>query len=303
MIHNGASTFFWYDNWIGGWAPKDISPDLFNICQTSWITIRQLYLNISNLESFFLEASPDDFISLIQSIPNCSSSEEDTNIWTLDRNHTFSVRSFYKFLVDGGLRTPLYPSFWKVECPSKVTLFCWLANDNKISTLSNLGKKGCNFQNATYTCVMCYKNSETVDHLLIHCDFASRIWAYYLNVLNSHSSPNSLDQVWLSWIPSLDASRRPLWDLLTRAILWNIRLERNRRVFNLTFLPISSVIFKISNMLIDWCSAARDSTQQISSDNLQSVKRSLDFMSVRSADLASSSIFPRLGVTLLTDLS
>ncbi|XP_039140503.1 uncharacterized protein LOC120277716 [Dioscorea cayenensis subsp. rotundata] len=232
----------------------------------------------------------EDLFPIIQSIPECSSSQEDLYIWTLERNCSFSVRSFYKFLVDGGLRTPLYPSFWKVDCPSKVTLFCWLANDNKIPSMSNLAKIGCNFQKATNTCVLCYNNSETVDHLLIHCEFASRIWAFYVNNLHLLTAPISLDQVWITWIPSLEAHRRTFWDLLTRAIFWNIWLERNNRIFNLAFLSTTAILFKISHMLIDWCSAARDPTLHVSSDSIQSVKRSLDFLSARPTDLASNSI-------------
>lgn len=61
----------------------------------------------------------------------------------------FSMRSFYLFLEDGGVLSPLYPLFWKVKCPSKITLF--LAN--KILTLNNLAKKGCNTLCAKDTCV------------------------------------------------------------------------------------------------------------------------------------------------------
>lgn len=97
----------------------------------------------------------------------------------LKETDSFFVYSFYEFFVDGGLRTPLYPSFGKVDCSSKITLFCWLAYENKILTLSNLAKKCCNFQYATDTCVICYQNSETADHLLIHCDFTIRIWFFF----------------------------------------------------------------------------------------------------------------------------
>lgn len=292
-VHNGASTFFWFDNWLGSRAPKDIWPDLFDNCLSPWITIRHLLQHTSDPEPLFREVPIVALQPLLQSLPDCSSPLEDESAWTLEKNCSFSVRSFYNFLVDGGMRSPLSSSFWKVDCPSKVTLFCWLASDNKILTLSNLAKKRCNFHNATDTCVLCYNDSETVDHLLIHCNFASRIWAFYASYLNLQSFPISLEYFWSSWIPSLDLRLRSPWDLLSRAIFWTIWLERNNRIFNCTFNSTSSILFKISHLFIDWCSAAKDSTQLASSDTFQSVKRSLDFLSARSADLASSSTRPQ----------
>lgn len=56
-------------------------------------------------------------------VPDCSSSDEDTCIWTLENKSSFSVRSFYKFLIDGGTQTPLYLNYWKVDWPNKITLF------------------------------------------------------------------------------------------------------------------------------------------------------------------------------------
>lgn len=110
-------------------------------------------------------------------------------IWNLESNRIFSVHSFYKYLIDGGMRNDLYPQFWKVDCPSKIFLFCWLANDDKILTLSNLAKKGCNLQQAFDTFVLCLKDSESTDHLLLKCDFTNRVWVLLEHVLKLHSHP------------------------------------------------------------------------------------------------------------------
>lgn len=138
----------------------------------------------------------NDSSSTLQSLPDCSSTQDDVFTWTLESKRSFSFRFFYKFLMDGGLQSPLYPNFWKVDCPSKITLFYWLASENKISTLTNLTIKGCNIQNASKTCVLCHRNSKTVDHLMIHCAFSERIWSFFMHNINSQSCPHSMVEVW-----------------------------------------------------------------------------------------------------------
>lgn len=79
--------------------------------------------------------------SLLGAIPDYSSDQEDFYTWTLEKCGSFSAKSFYKFLIDGGMRSPLYSQFWKTRCLSKISLFCWLAWEDKLLTLTNLFKK------------------------------------------------------------------------------------------------------------------------------------------------------------------
>lgn len=92
---------------------------------------------------------------------------------------SFTVKYFYKFLIDGGMRSPLYTKFWKIWCPIKISLFWWLVWDDKILTLSNLFKKGYNFQTATDTCILCHKASETVEYLFLDYEFSGWIWSFF----------------------------------------------------------------------------------------------------------------------------
>lgn len=93
---------------------------------------------------------------------------------------------------------------------AKLQFFCWLASENKILTLTNLAKKGCNIQNGTDTCVLCHKNSEIVDHLLLNCDFSKRIWSFFKHNLNFQSLLHSLTEVWTTRISSLEACQRAI---------------------------------------------------------------------------------------------
>ncbi|XP_039115891.1 uncharacterized protein LOC120251437 [Dioscorea cayenensis subsp. rotundata] len=202
-IRNGSSTSLWSDRWHDGLRLKDCWPDLFNDCTAPWITIRQFTQYLNNPELLFPTSTPNMLSALLENIPDCSQTQDDVHTWTLDKSGTITIKSFYKFLIDGGTRSSLYLLSWKNHCPSKITLFCWLAGEDKILTLSNLFKKGYNFQNSTDTCVLCHNASENLQHLFIDCEFSKRIWALFSQILEANSLPQTIPSLWTIWIPSL----------------------------------------------------------------------------------------------------
>ncbi|XP_039141256.1 uncharacterized protein LOC120278572 [Dioscorea cayenensis subsp. rotundata] len=285
-IHNGVNTFLWFERWHNGILLKDYWPTLFSDCADPWITIRHFHQLLNNPESLFLSIPAESLSALIDINPECSHNQDDILSWALEKSGNFSVKSFYKFLIDGGLRSPLYSNFWKIRCPSKVTLFCWLAGEEKILTLTNLFKKGFNFQNSTNTCVLCHNASENLQHLFLDCAFTNRIWAFFLQVLDSNSLPQSIPSLWSKWITNLNPQLRILLDLISRAVTWNIWIQRNTRIFQFNALPHFSIIFKVANVLLSWFSTAADRHQHSLNEASQKIKRSLNFLSARESDPA-----------------
>lgn len=90
--------------------------------------------------------------------------------WRLAGNGQFSVKSFYNFLIDGGLRCQDVKFFLHSWCPKKVNLLNWLAWKNKLLSLERLVQRGCN-RLPTDTCVLCCAGTESIDHLFVHCAF------------------------------------------------------------------------------------------------------------------------------------
>lgn len=64
--------------------------------------------------------------------------------------------------------------------PPRVSAFCWVACLRKILTVDKLKKSGHNLVNG---CHMSLEAEEIASHLLIHCKFASKVWAVLLNRL------------------------------------------------------------------------------------------------------------------------
>lgn len=129
------------------------------------------------------------------------------------------------------------------------------------------------------TCVLHNKNTESVDHLLLNCDFLDQIWHFFKQNFGLHSHPRSISDVWTTWILSLQDLQRLCWDLLSRAIFWNLWLERNHHIFELHSLTPHSVISKITYMLLAWIFAARDPSQRFLGNSIQKLRRSIDFLS------------------------
>lgn len=62
-------------------------------------------------------------------------------VWTLTKNGVYSVKSFYRHLIENGVK---YPHFflWKVKMPPRVNFFMWSTLRNSILTKDNLIRRG-----------------------------------------------------------------------------------------------------------------------------------------------------------------
>lgn len=121
-------------------------------------------------------------------------------------------------------------------------------------SLDNLTRRRCNYM-PTPTCVMCHADVESVDHLFTLCPFASLIWSHFGQLFGLRESPYSLTELWGNLRSSISKSIRVCWDMLIRAIIWNIWLERNARIFNFTCASSNSIVAKIVHMVLLWFNA------------------------------------------------
>lgn len=65
------------------------------------------------------------------------------------------------------------PKIWKGVALLKVKVFGWLASMEKTLTIDNLRLRRMMIVNA---CLLCLSNAESVDHLLLYCSFALKVW-------------------------------------------------------------------------------------------------------------------------------
>ena len=99
--------------------------------------------------------------------------EEDKRCWLPCKSKGFIVSAYYHLLVGHTEQFFPWKSIWKQKIPSRVDFFVWTAALGKCLIIDNLRKrKVCILD----WCYMCKCNSESVDHLFLHCPIASELW-------------------------------------------------------------------------------------------------------------------------------
>lgn len=72
-----------------------------------------------------------------------------------------------------------------------------------------------------------------------------------------------------------------------RVLIWNVWLERNRRLVDECFCTSIYVIFKVSHMFILWVSTILEQKRQKLEESVHVVNRSLEFADPRRGELSS----------------
>jgi hypothetical protein len=97
---------------------------------------------------------------------------EDRIRWSSSKKGTFEVKTFYKALSSQNFEVFPWKSIWQSKVPPRVAVFGWTAALGKILTHDNLRKRSIV---VIEWCCMCKKNGEFMNHLLLHCEVATRL--------------------------------------------------------------------------------------------------------------------------------
>jgi hypothetical protein len=186
-----------------------------------------------------------ELLTLLENIKPCAG--RDKVKWKWKSDSTFSVKSFYEFLNDGGIRCRFTTIIWKTAIPEKVKTFVWLAVKDRITTAENLIKRGCIVPDR---CVLCGLEGETTRHLLINCPLVHKIWIDTLAKFQITSVFSSLHDPWTDWmITHIPKNHRLGWRMFVGAVWWTIWKERNARIFSKKIKLYHSLIQQIRQTL------------------------------------------------------
>lgn len=103
-------------------------------------------------------------------------------------------------------------------------------------------------------CLLCYKDGESVFHVLLHCPFTSEVWIALLTDFG------------MTWVPSPDVvsvlsscqtnafnlKGKEICQMVPTTVCWSVWLERNNRVFDNYAEPSFQVYRKAKNFLLLW---------------------------------------------------
>ncbi|CAN1248335.1 hypothetical protein LINPERPRIM_LOCUS6701 [Linum perenne] len=106
-----------------------------------------------------------------------------------------------------------------------------MLSHSKVATIDNLQRRGFHMVNRY---VLCYKNSESINHFLLHRDFSVGVWNRATSKLSIHDPlGNCIKDVFLAWkgMHCSPFSNHPMRFLL-HTFYWSFWLEHNNRIFN-----------------------------------------------------------------------
>ncbi|KAL0711802.1 hypothetical protein Bca4012_018780 [Brassica carinata] len=105
--------------------------------------------------------------------------------WGLSKNGVYDTKSGYKLieslrnlqnpqsLTQPPLEKQLWSNLWKTKAPPKLKHFLWRINSGALAVKSQLRTRGINLDP---TCSVCGQNTETINHVLFHCNTAKEVW-------------------------------------------------------------------------------------------------------------------------------
>ncbi|CAI0452355.1 unnamed protein product [Linum tenue] len=241
---NGTMISFWHDVWNQGMVLSSAFPRVAAAVVDSEARLSDVASLNGELVSWSFnlkynlrggaERERVELLNFLNNIPmNNNALSPCRIVWNPDPNSKFSVSSLYRMLVQETLPGVIdFPSkqIWKKLIPSKVCFFMWLVYHNKLITVDSLKKRGWSMANR---CCLCCKNEETINHLLVECEFVKEVW----RIINRGRLVLSYQDREVKLIIKHSPHSKPgnVGDWFTYCILhavwWFVWLERNQRVF------------------------------------------------------------------------
>ncbi|CAN1255260.1 hypothetical protein LINPERPRIM_LOCUS8923 [Linum perenne] len=172
-------------------------------------------------------------LDLLDSLPDAYiSAGPASKVWPLECSGRFSVGSLRRALIEERYASlPDFPSrvIWQKRVPSKIQCFMWMVWHGRIASIDNQ-RRGMVLTN---WCVLCERDLESVDHLFVHCSFASTVWSELSSKLFLNGPRNDKVRDWIgAWKGMNCISRYAVASkIILHGFLWFIWLERNARIF------------------------------------------------------------------------
>jgi hypothetical protein len=161
------------------------------------------------------------------------------------------VKNFYNTLQFGESSFFPWKSVWKVKAPSRIAFFTWTTVLGKILTIDNLRRQGLILVN---WCCLCKKSEETVNNLLLHCEFTRELWHLVLFLFGvlwiMSGTIVELLQCWKT--QGRRQSKEAIWKVIPSLLMWTICRERNRHLFEDCETNVLHLKASFLSSLLDW---------------------------------------------------
>ena len=164
-----------------------------------------------------------------------------------------NICSFYHKLRNSSSIVFPWKGIWKVKAPQCVSFFVWTVAWNRVLTGDYLWGRGFYFVD---WCVMCHCCGKIVDHLLLHCGKAHRLWSFVFNTFGvSWVLSRLVIDFLFGWWNWLEKHSSNIWNLAPWCLMWCIWRECNWRTFENLDRSDDQLLAFFSSTLFDWSRA------------------------------------------------
>lgn len=231
IVHNGETTYFWLDKWIGDEPLALASLDMIDPLELEKSVAD--YWSIDGWDwSYLGNLLPPAKLQELSQITLISEAE-DTFVWRTSPDKGFTTLSAYETILTmaGKQKQGSWNNIWELKAPPKIQTFLWLILHNKLLTnCTRVSRRMA--QNDT--CPRCGRAAEDVIHLLRDCTHSQIFWSRWLRGnIRRHWNTGS-QQEWVLQNLKRRNTRMDYnlpWNVVFAITCWNIWLDRNRFVF------------------------------------------------------------------------
>ncbi|KAL7607119.1 hypothetical protein Lser_V15G14863 [Lactuca serriola] len=143
--------------------------------------------------------------------------------------------------------------FWPKTVPLKVRSFVWRADLSRIHVAIELSERGVKVPNQM--CHLCNKALESVDHLLVSCEFAMGVFECVFKWCGIRTQQFSKVSEVINFAASWGncPRKRTIVSTILFCLLWNIWRAMNDRVFKDLKTSYTKVADNIISLSFLWC--------------------------------------------------
>ncbi|QHO20170.1 Putative ribonuclease H protein [Arachis hypogaea] len=245
-VGNGMQTRFWEDNWVQGGTLKGSHPRLYSISSQQGLVIGEcgFWDGLDWIWNFQWRRALFQWeLELVNQLHErlrpvrLSSGREDNVVWKFENKGIFSTSSVIQAIQAETLSAEITSysftsSIWKGFVPPRIELFGWFVLVGRVNTKERLTKLGVNILGDSM-CVLCTKELESVEHLFLRCEVTWQVWCKWLRLLGREwVIPGTVKEMFESWHGMHNRQQgKKMWMSVFFAVIWNIWLERNARIF------------------------------------------------------------------------
>jgi hypothetical protein len=252
-VRNGASTSFWFDDWLPD-GPLNLShAALFSHTTRPNISVQDVFHTGFDLRlrPRLTNAASAQLASLLMCLQGITLQDAPDQRAMKLTGKPFTTRSAYSALDSNQGPPDIHGQrIWSSRVPNKVKIFSWLYFKDQLSTRSNLHAKHVLDDDQ---CQRCTGVLEDRRHVFFGCPISSGV-RIRLNLSNV-ASLSDVDAWNADVPPNLDAK---LWPFILQTLLWRLWDARNGEIFRNERPSSRSIISKVCDDLVIWRKRFRD---------------------------------------------